>query len=200
MSLEKASSLFPVFFLVPQAKDSCHTDKALQEVVSSHYILSAPEGDGLNFAVTALQERGFTHVAVVSNKASHFITKEIMDEIIVSLQNGARVVGVVLPELENIIEKGRVQNTFAVWDISSLQSVGGFDSEIGVEEITPSIRLVRQHGPCIGVVCPKNLPGFVIRPGDEARHEEIIRTKQTRQEQEAARIGASLDELVVGLL
>lgn len=144
----------------------------------------------LNHGVEVLSTLGVEYAVIISNKAIEALTTDTMVAMSEALDNGAKVVGVAVDELQEIVLEGRIQNTFAGWDIRALLDVGGFDSENGVEEFSPTVRLILEHGPCIAVLDPTDKPALDIRKSADgkARHEEVMTTKRKRQQEEADRM------------
>ncbi len=141
---------------------------------------------------------------VVSGKAIDYVKPATMKAMFEAFALGAKVVGVATDELAEIVGKGRIQNTFAGWDLGALFALepSGFDSLDGVEEYAPAARLVRKHGRCIAVLEPSNLPKLDIRnnPDGKARHAEVMNTKSARQLAEAERTGISFAETEAGMM
>lgn len=156
----------------------------------------------LNSAVAVLDSYSFSHVVMVSNKTIEALTNDTVEAMFKAFDSGAKVVGVTVDELQDVVLEGRVQNTFTGWDIRSLQEVGGFDSENGVEEIAPTVRLIQKYGPCIAVLDPKEKPALDIRKSadGEARHNEVMNTKLVRQQQEVERVGECFEFIRSGIM
>ncbi|MFA5831671.1 MAG: hypothetical protein WC878_07645 [Candidatus Paceibacterota bacterium] len=119
-----------------------------------------------------------------------------MRKVIFALYQDFHVVGVRIKEL-NDVQDSPIQNTFAVWDMKTMpfneKHQWGFDSELGVEEVAPLIRLQKLYGKCAAVI---NAEGSLdIRESEDgkARHKEVRDTKRALQEQEAKRLGVTLD-------
>lgn len=158
--------------------------------------------EALNAGVESLYRSGCTHVTIVSNKAIEVMDKTVMNATMDLFKDGAKVVGVALNELFQCIISGRVQNTFATWRIATLREVGGFDSQTGVEEIAPTVRLVQKYGKCIGVVIPDDAPSLNVRKSKDGqdRHLEVMTTKLERQEAECSRFGVTFDDISKAVL
>jgi len=157
-----------------------------------------------NYDPDVYEPQGPAYGIVISGKATAYMTPAIVQGIKEAFDAGARVVGVETDELAEIVAKGRVQNTFAAWDLDALFGLAppAFDSEVGVEEYAPAARLVRQYGKCIAVLKPANMPPLNIRDNADgrARHEEVMQTKAARQQDEADRVGVQFDEVEAGIL
>lgn len=149
-------------------------------------------GEALNQALRAVQDDvGF--VAIVSNKASEYLSFGIVNNADDLLHAGFDVVGVRIGELEDV-HAMPIENTLAFWNVRALLDVGGFDSIIGVEEIAPLARLMKKSGRCAALISPSEDATLRIRESvdGKTRHKEVRETKRRRQEQEAARVGVTL--------
>jgi hypothetical protein len=165
----------------------------------------------LNFGVRKLVAAGSDFVTILSHGARDYLTDEIAYKIGFALSKGAKVVGVALDELSESVKQGRVANTFATWDARALIEVGGFDirasqsdsgdvnvnSVAGVEEIIPSIRLVRKYGRCIAVVEASSkhkwiAPALATDPTGYTAHNDKMISKLRRQQIRAGEIGEDL--------
>lgn len=142
------------------------------------------------------------YAVIASNKAIQALTIESITAMRYAFDQGAKVVGVSVEELQEVILDGRVQNTFAGWNVRALREVGGFDSEKGVEEVSPTVRLIRRYGPCIAVLDPKEKPTLDIRKSADgkARHDEVMMTKIARQQEEVDRMGVDFNFIKSGIM
>ncbi len=150
----------------------------------------------LNQGLHFLQAADIKYVAIVSNKVIEHVNQDVLETIACQLNAGNLVVGVKIQELADV-EELPIENTFAVWDVEKLLSVGGFDSEIGVEEIAPIVKLVKMYGACVSVIQPKTGVKLNIRQSEDgkARHAEVKSTKGARQLQELQRMDISLEKV-----
>lgn len=127
---------------------------------------------------------------IMSGKAAEYLTAAAMENIDLAFDRGAKVVGFAVDELADIVREGRVQNTFCAWDLKALFATGGFDSRTGVEELAPTVRLVRDYGPCVAVLeAPGGKLDILQSETARARHAEVMATKEARQLNEARRMG-----------
>lgn len=136
----------------------------------------------LNRAMYTQAILGCSHSLVLSTGCNEYITDENIGAMISAcFRDGALVSGLALPELEDSILKGAIANTFALWNIASLMTIGGFDLRAanalkvdklqpylrgfyngedvfypvsGVEEIIPILRMINLYGSCIKPVLP----------------------------------------------
>lgn len=137
----------------------------------------------LNYGMAKLARAGVDYGLVMSHGAKDYLRPDTMEQLLKALEAGAKVTGIAIEELSQSILEGRIANTFAIWDILALQSVGGFDPRAsqprkddqtapylrgwdpkkkgdvyypraGVEEIVPLIRLARVFGSCIAPLVP----------------------------------------------
>lgn len=194
-----------IVFLVPTKYDCGKTADAIREEMRGNDIVAVLEADGhhsceaLNSGLRYLDLLGITHAAIVSNKARAYLTESTLLAIGNTFLSGAKVAGVALSELREIVLEGRVQNTFAVWDIEAVLNldVPGFDSRSGVEEIAPSVRLIRKYGACIAVIHPPSV-GLDIRSSKDGleRHKEVMETKINRQSEEVERVASDFNFII----
>lgn len=218
-SIRHASSLYkengePIFeeivVLVPSNYDCSITAGAIRRELE---IFSIPrvtileaEGnhssDVLNIGTDLLLGYGIDYVVIASNKAINALTVENMNAMIKAFNSGAKVVGIAIHELQDIILKGHIQNTVAGWDIKALQAVGGFDSKKGVEEIAPIVRLIREYGQCIAVITPAQMPTLDIRKTveGETHHKEVMTTKIDRQHEEILHVDSTFEFIQSGIM
>jgi hypothetical protein len=190
-----------LIFLVPRKHDCGNTAAALR----SRFALLAEtsnvlvlEADGhhscgvLNAGVLEAEKCGSTHATIISGKAMGYFTPEVWTKIeeVFDAYPDLGAVGVATDELREIVLAGRLQNTFLNWNISRLQEVGLFDSETGVEEMAPLIRMCQKYGRCLGTI---NQSGGELNIADSetarARHAEVMQTKSARQYAECERLG-----------
>lgn len=137
----------------------------------------------LNYGVGKLLRAGCDYGLILSKEAESYYTQETVEDLLLALENGARVAGVAINELTESIMQGRIANTFAVWHLMSLVQKGIFDERnakvsrdapitsraqswdaekqfwhydlAGVEEIIPLIKIVRTFGACIAPILPR---------------------------------------------
>ena len=81
----------------------------------------------LNYGVAMQLEDRIPFSFIISHRTSCYITEENINALLAAMYTKARVAGLILPEMKEVIRKGRVLNTFAVWHNKSLMTVGGFD-------------------------------------------------------------------------
>lgn len=205
-----ACGLGRTYFCVPVEYDCGKTAGCLRELFARNSLdasvlecVGHHSAGSLNAAVNSIFTDGLTHVAIISNKAVNYLTAEAMAMANEAFMDGAKVVGFAIDELAEIVREGRIQNTFAIWNIEGLMmlDVPGFNSETGVEEIALSVRLIRKYGPCIAVLIPSSGKLDVRQSKDgEERHKEVMETKFRRQFEEAQRVGADFDFIKVGIM
>lgn len=218
-SIEHASGLRnedgrPLFVdivvVVPREYDCGYTAGAILKELPSSLLrrVSAFEVPGhhscraLNGGIDVLASLGVDYAIIISNKAIEALTASTVKAVLEALDKGAKVVGVAIDELQDVVLEGRIQNTFSGWDVQALLAVGGFDSEKGVEEVAPTVRLIRKYGPCIAVLNPNKKLALDIRKtaDGDARHKEVMTTKLERQLAEAKRVGADFDFIKDGIM
>lgn len=136
----------------------------------------------LNYGMAKLQWAGIHYGMILSHGAKAYLRPDTIQQLLDALEAGAKVAGIAIEELAPSILEGRIANTFAIWDILALMSIGGFDMRAaqprkddktapylrtwppvkgddfypraGVEEIIPLIRLIKVYGECIAPVVP----------------------------------------------
>lgn len=213
-AVENAKILSKIFvgvaIVVPRDYDCGSTAEKIREGLAllelQNIIVVEPHGhhsrEALNEGILELVLRFdvIDRVAIISGKAVGNISPAVMTGVNEAFENGARVVGLAIEKLAPIVLEGRVQNTFAVWDIPSFVEVGGFASKEGVEEIEPLVELVRQFGKCIAVLQPKDGGKLVIRDGGHDRHKEVINYKIERQQSAVSCLGVDFTFIQSGIL
>lgn len=197
----KLPSIIKLVFIVPFLHDCGNTARALRESLSrvhGNELVEVVEAEGhhssgaLNRGVAEAEKLGATHVVIISGKAMSYFNSDVWTKIeeVLDSHSELGVVGVAVEELRKMVMSGRVQNTFAVWNIEMLNKAGGFNATNGVEEIAPLVQMIRMFGSCIGLI---NQPGEVLNIADSdtarARHNEVMNTKKSRQEEEFRLLG-----------
>jgi len=200
-----------VAVIVPRDHDCGHTrweivralpiselfQPALIRDVPGHHSCGA-----LNEGIVILDSFNIDYAVIISNKAIKALTVPVVEAIIEAFAKGAKVVGVAVDELQEFVLEGRIQNTFAGWDVRALREVGGFDSLAGVEEVTPTVRLLWTYDKCIATLVPKEVPTLDIRKTNDgkARHEEVMKTKLDRQQEEVEKVGVDFNFIKNGMM
>ncbi|MFI5260576.1 MAG: hypothetical protein ACHQU0_02160 [Candidatus Paceibacteria bacterium] len=163
----------------------------------------------LNIGVKRLENEGYGFAFIASNKAIGHLTKQNVEKMLVAFGHGAFVSGLAMRDTDHAAVNdetfigtlsGRIVNTLSAWQISMLSGVGGFDSEIGVEEIAPMLRLCQGFGKGIAPILPANQAGLDVSAFQAAHHEWVASTKWQRQLQEANRVGGSFEQITDGIL
>lgn len=206
---EEFPTLFSVVLIVPNDYDCGHTYRALLERFGTEKLLEkvalcTPGGhhscDVLNYGMSVAAVDS-SHVLIISGKAMSYLTVSAMRAIDEAFADGAKVAGLAVDELRDIVLAGRIQNTFAAWDLEALNAVGIFDSSSGVEEIAPLVRLVRQFGKCIAPINVATGKLDVLSSETAlARHREVMTTKLARQQEELARVNSCFSEIKAGIM
>lgn len=201
-----------IIVLIPREYDRGYTGRAILRQLETSLILhmvAVFEVAGhhscgvLNHGIKLLDDIGIDFAAIVSNKAIEALTVDNVEAMLEAFDKGAKVVGVaVADELQNAVLDGRIQNTFAGWDIKALREIGGFDSEIGIEEIAPTVRMIHKYGPCIATILPGSMPVLDIRrtADGEARHAAVMNTKIERQVAEVQRLDVDFSFIKSGVM
>ena len=105
----------------------------------------------LNYGVANQLEDRIPYSLILSHNASSYATQENVDALLAAMQRKARVAGVAINELSELVHKGRVMNTFAVWHNKSLLTVGGFD----LRAAKPSLLRLETHEKVTGYSATK---------------------------------------------
>lgn len=146
------------------------------------------------------------------------MNEQILCAMIEAMDNGAMAAGIALHELTALIMRGRLANTFAMWDNEALVSVGGFDlraqkpaneakalyvrgwsedqGEVyyplaGVEEVIPLARLVATYGACIAPILPSNQAARYRVPDpllEPDNHAKHLKKMGTKQQRQDAHL------------
>lgn len=81
----------------------------------------------LNYGIANQLEDRIPYSITLSHPASSYATQENVDGLLAAMERRARVAGVAIHELRELIERGGIANTFAIWHNKSLMTIGGFD-------------------------------------------------------------------------
>ena len=81
----------------------------------------------LNYGIVNQLEDRIPYSCIISHHASAYITQENIDALLGAMQQKARVAGLAFGEIKELVERGRVANTFSIWHNKSLMTIGGFD-------------------------------------------------------------------------
>jgi len=205
-----ANCFSEILVLIPSDYDCGETSSQLKSKLSElnqRYIINITSAFGhhsceaLNRAIERFHPT-INKVAIVSGKAIPYITKQTMLAVNEAFKKGAAVVGVATAELEKFVLSGRVQNTFAIWSLPEFLLLGGFKTEIGVEEIDPLVGLVQKYGKCIAILDPEEKPELNIRKSADGitRHNEVMKTKLECQQIEVDRLGVNFSFIENGIM
>lgn len=201
---EEFPALRRVMLLVPQDYDcgqTYHTLRSLiameglQDRVGAYALRGYHSCEVLNQALVELSTTD-SHALIVSGKAVSYLTVTSMRAIDHALEEGAKVAGLAVDELRDIVLDGRVQNTFAAWDVDALLGVGGFDCKTDVEEVAPIIRLARKFGLCIAPIDVESSALDVHTSASaKERHKQVMATKLDCQQAECERLGSDFESI-----
>lgn len=81
----------------------------------------------LNYGVANQLEDRVSYSVMLSHSVSSYATQENVDALLSAMYRKARVAGVAISELRELVTKGYIMDTFAIWHNKSLVTVGGFD-------------------------------------------------------------------------
>lgn len=197
----EAEGVKNVIFIVPTDYDCGVTPSRLLEEGLNVLEARGHHSSGvLNAGLELLKVYGVKYAGIVSNKAVGMLNASLLQVAEQFLDSGEFCVGLQIQELEDVQEIP-ITNTCAFWNIDKLLSVGGFDSETGVEEITALVRLMCKFGHgTTSVVATGGEKLNVRKSADgQARHSVVKETKRVRQESEAARMGVKLSWISCGI-
>lgn len=200
-----------VVVLVPKEHDYGGTANAIIKALPSEYIeqrayvLEVPghhSCGALNVGIEILAGMEIDYAVILSNKAIQALSVNVLEAMLEAFAAGAKVVGVAVDELQEFVLEGRIQNTFAGWDVQALREVDGFDSLTGVEEVTPTVRLLWTYDKCIAVLVPDEAVPLNIRASADgkARHEEVMNTKLARQQEAIQNMGVDFEYIKNGMM
>ncbi len=161
--------------------------------------------DGLRYLWSSFCEYAF----IASNKAVGYLNTPNIEKILATFSDGALCSGLALrntsvpqeeDQIYNGVLAGRISNILAAWDIKALDAVGGFDSEIGSEEIAPIIRLIKKYSKCIAPVIPTEDVGLNVSSLRAEHFASLSSTKTGRQFREASRAKGSFQLIEDGII
>lgn len=202
---EELGEYVKVLIVIPRDYDCGLSEQAFDAVMDLSFELMSVPGyhsrEVLNIAVKRLVQLDIDISIILSNKAVKYIDNNTIISIGEAFNAGAKVVGIATDELKEGVCKGFVQNTFIAWGSADLLSVGGFDSKIDVEEVAPSIRLIKKFGKCIAVLIPPSQK-LVIRVSKDGqvRHSEVMLNKVKNQFLELQRLGVESNFVTSAIL
>lgn len=93
----------------------------------------------LNYGIANQLGDRIEYSLILSHNASSSVTQENIQGLLAAMYNKARVAGVAIDEVRDLVKGGFVMNTCAMWHNKSLVTVGGFDLRAGKPHRT------RQH-------------------------------------------------------
>jgi len=129
----------------------------------------------LNVGLYELKYLGTDIALPLSDEAVCNLSSKILSSIEGAFNKGARVVWVTVDKRMQIMKKVCTDNTFTAWSLPELMDIGCFESDIGIEEIAPSVRLLRRHGPCIAILEPVNFKELTV--GGEINDKEVTESQ-----------------------
>ncbi len=137
----------------------------------------------LNQGLFEASRAGADFVLIISAEAIDYLTVETMVEVLAAAYLEALVVGVAIHEFRASMLAGFVENTFCLWSLKHLVSVGGFDlcgnrpldssplsqsdklpetmvhlRELTIEEIIPIVRMMQVYGRTYGHIIAPVIP------------------------------------------
>lgn len=185
------SLVAPIVVMVPSEKDCGEIVDYLKHAIGSDELISiraiagSPNIELLNYGLGYLSYNACTHAIIVSNKAIEAVTEHVLSQINRAFALGAKAVGVALGDLAPIVLEGRIQNTFAAYEISAAIECGGFSYEHpedgGVEEISLQLALLKRFDRCFAVIRVRAKLDVANVAGANNRHATVLNTKRKRQ-------------------
>ncbi|MFZ3032080.1 MAG: hypothetical protein WA082_03520 [Candidatus Moraniibacteriota bacterium] len=134
--VQEVQALIPMNPRFPSHCDCGETRKALVQAIQNYWwsnrvsILSSnrddPFGNLPNYGMHQLDRKGCDWGLMIAAEASGCWTSELATEISYAADDGASIIGLGLPELEELTKVGIVSNRCAVWNIGRLIEAGGF--------------------------------------------------------------------------
>ncbi len=134
-----------------------------------------------NLGLVRTANRGFKWMFAISPEAASYMNEKNMTKLVEAAMNGAKAIGLAINELQSSIFEGCITNTFAMWNVEALFTVGGYDlmaamaddpnhanwkrgwdsekgfvfyPSQGVEEIPALCRMIKVYGQCIATILP----------------------------------------------
>lgn len=81
----------------------------------------------LDYGIVNQMEDRVSYSLIVSHGVSDYITQENIEALLAAMYCKARVAGLAIREVKELVTQGRIQNTCALWHNKSLMTIGGFD-------------------------------------------------------------------------
>lgn len=81
----------------------------------------------LNYGIATQLEDRIPYSLIISHRTSCYITEQNINALLGAMYSKARVAGIILPEMREVISKRRALNAFSIWHNKSLMTIGGFD-------------------------------------------------------------------------
>ena len=103
-------------------------DKSLLNLVDVQETVLGILSGAVNATVAQQLSRGCTHSLIISTTCNSMITEKNLAAMFRAFDSGAKVAGLTLPDpvMEELVLAGCITNTFAMWELVPLISVGGF--------------------------------------------------------------------------
>jgi len=81
----------------------------------------------LNFGIMKQVRDRIDYSVIISSGVNSYMTPENVGAMLTAIEDGALVAGIAIDELSELTMRGRIANTFAMWDNQALGQVGLFD-------------------------------------------------------------------------
>lgn len=135
------------------------------------HVLEIKKGDIycvlLNYGIANQLEDRIAYSMVISHSAIAYITPENIFELLGMMYNKARVAGLAINELKDLILRGRVSNVFSIWHNKSLISVGGFDFRAAQKHKGAPIESVAEYGHVAELQPDREKPSYPVVGSEE---------------------------------
>lgn len=134
--VQNVQALIPINPLFPSHCDCGETRRALIEAIRGYWwadrvsILMSkrddPFGSLPNYGMHQLDQLGCDWGLMIAPEAGEYWDQELVSNVSHAADEGASIIGLGIPGLEELTEAGIVSNRLAVWNIGRLVEAGGF--------------------------------------------------------------------------
>ncbi len=106
-------------------------DQAVIEMVNQIHVSEVKRGDIyvglLNYGIMKQVRDRIDYSVIISSGVNSYLTEKNLRALLTAMEEGALVAGIAIDELAELTMRGRIANTFAMWDNQALGQVGLFD-------------------------------------------------------------------------
>lgn len=104
---------------------------SILDLINKIYVSEVKKGDIfvglLNFGIMKQVRDRIDYSVIISSGVNSYMTPENVGAMLSAIEEGALVAGMAIDELSELTMRGRIANTFAMWDNQALGQVGLFD-------------------------------------------------------------------------